>query len=294
MPFHFAPERLPIQVNRLTATNEKMAGLDELGVPSAPSVTLSFISASTAEKADPATRKLIRSHVMRGRKRKNGVRNKDQGKVNLQITAARPKAMQVKLEEVLQGYTPLVPNRIGSDFSFIDFPDEIEPSIVFNITHSSWFQAPLALRQLTCIITVSPAATRVIFPLMAAISFQTSNAGWHVLIGSDVAALHITVFAIECFINRFLRHQENSVTPTARLHFQKGLKLLRERLSGEDDEMKISDSTMAVVAKLASTAHIDGDYQAAKYHMEGLRRMVDLRGGLGTFKDTFLLVEILR
>lgn len=50
---------------------------------------------------------------------------------------------------------------------------------------------------------------------------------------------------------------------------------------------------MGVVVKLASAAHFDGDYQASKHHMEGLRGMVDLRGGLDAFKGTHLPVEML-
>jgi hypothetical protein len=110
----------------------------------------------------------------------------------------------------------------------------------------------------------------------------------------DTAALHITAFAVEGFIERILRRQENSINLAAMLHFQKGLRLLRERLLGEDDETKLSDSTIGVVLKLASAAHFIGDYQASKQHMGGLRKMVDLRGGLDVFKGKYLLVEMLR
>lgn len=78
------------------------------------------------------------------------------------------------------------------------------------------------------------------------------------------------------------------------LHFQKGLQLFRERLFGEDDKAKISDSTIGIVLKLATAAPFIGDYQASEQHMEGLRRIVDLRGGLDVFKGKLLLVEMLR
>jgi hypothetical protein len=141
---------------------------------------------------------------------------------------------------------------------------------------------------------VSAIAMRIIFPLVMTIGFQADNKEWLYLIGIDAAALHITAFAVEGFIDRILRRQENSINPAAMLHFHTGLRLLRERLLGEDDEMKVSDSTISVVSKLAGVAHFNGDYQAAKQHMEGLRKMVDLRGGLDVFKGKHLLVEILR
>lgn len=129
---------------------------------------------------------------------------------------------------------------------------------------------------------------------MVAIGFQTHNIGWLYLVGLDAAALHITAFAVEGFIDRFLRRQENSINRVAMLHLQKGLVLLRERLLKEDNEAKISDSTIGVVIKLATAAHFNGDHQVSKKHMEGLYKMVNLRGGLDAFKHKHLLVDMLR
>lgn len=113
-------------------------------------------------------------------------------------------------------------------------------------------------------------------------------------VASDAAVLHITAFAIEGFIDRILRRQATITNTAAMLHLQKGLRILRERLLQEDDESKLSDATMSVVLKLASTSHFEGDYQASKQHMEGLRKMVDLRGGTEAFKGSKLLIGILR
>ncbi|KAF4982774.1 hypothetical protein FZEAL_1675 [Fusarium zealandicum] len=78
------------------------------------------------------------------------------------------------------------------------------------------------------------------------------------------------------------------------MHLQKGLNLLRTRLSAKDEDSKISNSTIGVVLKLASAAHFNGDLCAAREHMEGLVKMVRLRGGLGVFKGKQLLVDMLR
>ncbi|KAJ4127441.1 hypothetical protein NW754_007769 [Fusarium falciforme] len=90
------------------------------------------------------------------------------------------------------------------------------------------------------IIPVSTVATKVIFPLLAAIGFQAENKEWLYLVGKDAAALHVTAFAVEIFIDRVLRRWEDSTNPTAILHLHKGLRILRERLVGEDDEPKVS------------------------------------------------------
>lgn len=123
------------------------------------------------------------------------------------------------------------------------------------------------------------------FPLRAAISFEGDDEGWVSPFGRDAVALHIMAFAVQGFTDRVLRRQGN-LNPVAILHFQKGLRLLRERLLGDDDQTKTSDSTMSVVLKLASVAQFDGDYETSKQHMEGLRKMVDLRGGLDVFEGT--------
>ena len=129
---------------------------------------------------------------------------------------------------------------------------------------------------------------------MAAISFQRHEKNWFEAVGLDLAALHITVFAIEEFIDRILHRREKSDNVAARLHLQEGLRLLRERLLGDDDEKKISDSTVSAVLKLVVAAHFDGDFLASKHHINGLRRIVDMRGGLETFRGKAILTEMLR
>lgn len=132
------------------------------------------------------------------------------------------------------------------------------------------------------------------FPLMMAIGFHSESGESLYPVEADPAALHITAFTVEEFIQRVLQRQQNSINPVSMLHLQRGLRLLRERLLGDEGDPKISDSTMGTVMKLCGTAHFKGDYKASRHHMEGLRKMVDLRGGLHVFKGKFLLTELLR
>lgn len=135
---------------------------------------------------------------------------------------------------------------------------------------------------------------KVIFPLLVAIGFQADTTESLYPMVLDSAALHITAYAVEGFIEKVLRGQEETLNQPAMLHFQKGLKLLRERLLDGDDETKVSDSTISVVLKLASIAHFDRDQQASRTHMDGLHKIVKLRGGLDSIKDIRLLREMLR
>ena len=135
---------------------------------------------------------------------------------------------------------------------------------------------------------------RIIFPIAMAIGFQANDREWFDIVRSDAAALHISSFAIQSFIDRVLRHQEQCESPAAMTHFQKGVSLLRERLLGDDEATKVSDATIGVVLKLASAALFNGHYEDAKQHIAGLWKMVDLRGGLDAFQGKYLLVEMLR
>ncbi|KAJ9412500.1 hypothetical protein QL093DRAFT_2570573 [Fusarium oxysporum] len=168
-----------------------------------------------------------------------------------------------KVLGIIRLYTLLIPSRVGSDLSFAEFAADIELPMLLNIAK------------------VTPFARKVIFPLKVAIGLQEENNERHYPIRQDAVSLHITAFA-------------SIINLAALLHFQKGLTLLKERLLGEDEELKVSDSTISVVLKLAEAAHFDGGYQISKQHMQGLRKMVDLRGSIYVFRGKALEVGILR
>ena len=132
-------------------------------------------------------------------------------------------------------------------------------------------------------------------PLVGRIGKYTGDPTWIRLLSEDAAVLHVTAFAIETFTDRVLRRQESTpINKTAMIHFHKGLNLLRTRLLEEDACVKITNATVAVVLKLAAAALFDGDYRAARKHLDGLRTMIDLKGGLGTPIDQSLLFQVLR
>lgn len=137
---------------------------------------------------------------------------------------------------------------------------------------------------------------RIIFPLLTRVGLRLGDETWHYPTGRDNMALHINAYAIQSFIDRILNHNPaHLVNPVAMLHQQKGLVLLRQRLNGDDDEAKVSDDTISVVLKLAGAAQFDGDDEGSKLHMQGLRKMIDIRGGVSVFEgNSKLLVEIWR
>ena len=101
-----------------------------------------FIVSSDVNKADPTTRKLIRSHVMRGKKRKKTEPVKKRYWTTYSLTErAHAQTAPITTEDMAKSYAPLMPGRIGSELSFIEFADDIEPSLVLNIAKGKFFSS---------------------------------------------------------------------------------------------------------------------------------------------------------
>lgn len=71
---------------------------------------------------------------MRGKKEKRARPDANKRAKSRAAMVAYTQAIQVKVEEGIELYAPLLPGRVGSDLSFIEFADEIEPSVVQNMT----------------------------------------------------------------------------------------------------------------------------------------------------------------
>jgi hypothetical protein len=113
-----------------------IAALGELRRSSgSAAASMPFIISSNIDKADPATRKLIRSHVMQGKKHRIARSDKKQRMNSSRIRGSHTQAERVLMEDLVGLYTkvPLIPGRIGSDISFLEFAIDIEPSILLNM-----------------------------------------------------------------------------------------------------------------------------------------------------------------
>jgi hypothetical protein len=101
-----------------------------------------FIVSSDVSKADPATRKLIRSHAMKGvkKKRRRAVSPQEESP-STTLSPGPPVRLDDEAEtsapavlgEVDDRFTPLLPGCIASDLSFLMFADEMEPAMLLNI-----------------------------------------------------------------------------------------------------------------------------------------------------------------
>lgn len=138
-------------------------------------------------------------------------------------------------------------------------------------------------------------AKTIIYPLEKYFHKQAkADALWFELIATDAAFMHAAAVAAEAY-SIGTGGKETAASTRQLLHHQsKALCLIQERLS-VSPQTSIADATILAVLYLAFHAHFFLDYQIAKNHMEGLRKIVDVRGGLYTFKDnTKLVVELLK
>lgn len=116
------------------------------------------------------------------------------------------------------------------------------------------------------------------YPLDLCCEFNASETNWFGWMTNDAAYLHALLFTVSSFHDIAAGR---TAQPHTNYHVFKAIRLLNERLA--DSEMALADSTVAVVMSMAMLCEIAGDVQAARAHTDGLKRIVELRGGIGSF-----------
>ncbi|KAK6358862.1 hypothetical protein TWF696_000042 [Orbilia brochopaga] len=248
-----------------------------------------FIVSTDTAKADAGTRKLIRSHVMLGKnlgksrpkKKRQQQQQQHQGTSRGPQLDRRGQPSDPDLERQLRPDGRLVPvdipGRVGSDLSFVWFADVIEPAMVREI------------------ITFSKTSKEILFPLEMCFAFERENKTWWVALTVDPAYLNATAFVTHAYSSVIRGGRGQPLSPTAIMHFVKTVRLVRERLASDDQELLLSDGTVFIILLLAMYALLSGDSATAQHHVEGLRRIVNLRGGIRSFRSNEkLLIELLR
>ena len=85
------------------------------------------------------------------------------------------------------------------------------------------------------------------------------------------------MFLVRAFLESPLQAQ---FTKVAFFHYGQTLYFLQDRLDRLDFTLAISDATIMVVITLTQIAELMGDLVAAANHIQGLMKMVSLRGGV--------------
>lgn len=111
----------------------------------------------------------------------------------------------------------------------------------------------------------------------------------------DAAYLHATCLMVSAYYDAaYARSRSSTKQQTAFSLYSKAVRKLRERLERDDEEAKLSHSTVMTIIHLTSHAQVMGEYVSAHQHLTGLLKIVTLRGIAYFLNNPLLLIPILR
>lgn len=142
-------------------------------------------------------------------------------------------------------------------------------------------------------VEVTSTSKQIFFPLERCFDFNVKDRSMFEPLTFDPAYLNAVIFGAQAYLDLV----SGRSSKRSSVQMLKTIQLLRNRLSISDgnEQTSISNSTILIVLTLAHVAHLTGDYMTAEQHLEGLCRIINLRGGIVTFQNTpKLLTELLR
>lgn len=114
---------------------------------------------------------------------------------------------------------------------------------------------------------------------------------WFDFVKKDPAPLHAFLSSVATRHN-LARELDNSTWID--YHRGQSIRIINQRLDEEGRSTTISDGVIAAVAIIANIESTNGCFEAANTHMNGLKRMVEIRGGLTAgFDHSTLLQRVL-
>lgn len=113
---------------------------------------------------------------------------------------------------------------------------------------------------------------------------------WFQAIMTDETFLHCTLAIGAACADSFYGFKGED-SPAATMHMVKAFRLLNQKLSGPE---AVSNAVLASVVSLSIHDQMRGDYNQGRVHLEGLIRIVALRGGMGRIDKVELVQKICR
>jgi hypothetical protein len=240
-----------------------------------------FIVSTSTEKANTATRRVIRRYVMRGKNRrmpKGSSRLKPGSWINGETDHEARRA---------EGHIPN-PESAGTGVFMIRFADDMQPYMMDLIFKCEF--SVLDVRSTIDDPQVFTILKQSLYPVEICLNVYPRSTIWFDYLYCDAMYLHCLLWTTQAYFD-WISHQETS--RAAMLHMSKTLDLLKYRLN--DPRLAIADTTIFVVVLLVMTSVVLDDYDAATKHIAGLYRMVMLRGGLGALKgDAQMQIKVCR
>jgi hypothetical protein len=237
---------------------------------------MEFVTETGTKGIDEGERKKIRRHVML---------SKNQGRQPKRPRPSRIPGASVFVPE--GGHTHAgssqrtIPRRVGSDMSFLEFPDVAQPALLHETLQF-------------CATT-----NEKMFMLKQCIAFNPEDLTAICLqpFAHDALYFNTMMFTSHMFMDlvfwQTMARRRNGISRDILPHYGKALNLLQCQMV---DVQQISNMTVMSVILLALHALLSGDEASAKNHVIGLSRLVGLRfGTIYAFgSHTKQVIEVLR
>lgn len=122
-----------------------------------------------------------------------------------------------------------------------------------------------------------------VYPYEVCLQVHPAERGWFPYMISDICCIHSLMFSVRAFVDT--ASQGSQVSRQAAFHYAQTLQLLQARLNAFEQgqrDLVFRDSTIMVIIFLAAAAELTGDFTSGENHVDGLLKIVSLRGGVGS------------
>lgn len=130
-----------------------------------------------------------------------------------------------------------------------------------------------------------------VFPWNPALENNPTTTYYVPLVWNDQVLFHATLQLSAMRLSKHRISQNVKLDSDTKMQLEtECIRLLRDRVENQDLGKGVSDQTISAVATLAAIEHENGRMRMLKMHMNGLKRMVDVRGGLNAIRETSPMV----
>ncbi|CAI6341392.1 unnamed protein product [Periconia digitata] len=173
----------------------------------------------------------------------------------------------------------VVPRPICSEMVTLPFADTAEPSMIADM------------------ISFISMSSRAMYQLDDCIMIDIGGMldAWFAPLLTDAAFFNGVCMTVGAYLRESLGRRHSSETQQAdHIHYAKTIRMLQARITSEDDEIRLSDTTIMTVLCMLGHAYTSGDLVTAEKHCHGLLKLVSMRGVKSLLRNTRLCVEIIR
>ena len=120
-----------------------------------------------------------------------------------------------------------------------------------------------------------------VYPYEICLQVHPAERGWFPYMISDICCIHSMMFSVRTFVDR--ASHGGQISRQAAFHYAQTLQLLQARLNAFEQgqrDIVLCDSTIMVIIILAAAAELTGDFAAVENHIDGLLKIIRLRGGV--------------